>query len=124
MSRQSVRGPTRGRGATYRPEARALAQADQLPLHTAVPPARGQPTLGGEEPAVSASGEQLFHHHVADVPGRRRPTVVVPQADLLERAQRSRDARTHSRDPSARARHSVLSLRGGWHTSTGEHCAE
>ena len=88
-----------GQGAAYLPEAEAPVQAGQLPLHTAVLPARGQPALSGEEPAASPSPSctQLLHHHVAEVPGGRSPTAVVPKADFPERAQRSRGAEdTHT----------------------------
>lgn len=120
--RQSSRGATWRHGATYLPEAGPLAQAGQLPLHAAVPPARRQPALGGEEPAVSASREQLFHHHVADVPGGRRPTVVVPQADRPEWAQRDRDTRTQQRTVN-KGMAPGSQPRGGRHTSTSERCA-
>lgn len=73
--------------ATYLPEAEALVQAGQLPLHAAILPAHCQPALSREEPAVPLPHTQFLHHHVTDVPGRRGSMAVVPEADLLEWAQ-------------------------------------
>lgn len=83
---------SRGAGApgTHLPEAEALAQAGQLPLHAAIPPTRCQPAPRGEEPGLA--GVQLLHYHAVQEPARGRPTAVVPEADPPEWAQVGRGA--------------------------------